>query len=509
MTQPGPQSRAVLHRDLHRSPKATNTHAIPEANAGNARAHRAGHGTDEGLASRGPDRGVLTSAPVLRTLAVVLAVAPVAAQAAYANPAGFSPAAGHRGVTEEVHVDVDYEYDIDSALITREHVGDPGADPLAPLARQRQLSFHQRRQLLTPKIELGLFAGFWVSFGVPIVLGHSRELDVADGVDRATATTFTDGILPADGYDARNPGTPPSGNQVFRSVNRAGVPALRGGIGFAPMNQALDDTKPTWKLGAEGRFAIGRVMRFDSVDPARQTGVSTGVHELRLWTSVDRRYRYFEGWFEAFWQLPLYSRSTALFKDPGFGAAHADLGQTAGVSFGLETFLVNNPTSGNRLSLDLGARFTAHFEGRDYSELWEAFALAGDPRASGPLVLDGDPTTDGPQALAHPGITNVESYLETGARIALRGKLGTHVTFAAFGDLIWKTDHVISFADAGVDLPTCPATPQCEDDANDLVNPRTREVNPLSSPRVDLVGHRYHAEDSRGFVLGGQLQLLF
>ena len=50
-----------------------------------------------------------------------------------------------------------------------------------------------------------------------------------------------------------------------------------------------------------------------AVDPAHETGVSTGVHELRLWTSVDRRYRYFEGWFEAFYQRPIAIRSTALF----------------------------------------------------------------------------------------------------------------------------------------------------------------------------------------------------
>jgi len=342
------------------------------------------------------------------------------------------------------------------------------------------------------------------------VLAQSGELDVAAGVDRTSASTFTDGILPAGGFDAQRPSTPPGGNVAFRGVNRAGVPELRGGIGFAPMGQARDDTKPTWKLGAELRFAIGRVMRFDAVDPGVATGVSTGVHELRLWTSVDRRYHYFEGWFDAFYQRPIYTRGTALFHDPGFGATNTDPSQTAGVSFGLEAYVVDDAASGNRLSVELGSRITSHFEGRGYTELWEVFAFAGDRRTAGPLVLDADPTEPGVQALSHPGVSNIENYLETAAHLALRARFGAHVSLAAFGEAQWKTDHVISFAQAGVDLPTCPSgAPRCETDDNNQVNPGTQEVNPLHARRIDLVGHRYRAEASRGYVFGVEAHLAF
>jgi hypothetical protein len=455
---------------------------------------------------RGARRGaVITCVPVLRTLAVVLAVAPAAASAAYANPAGVVASGGGRE-EDIVHVDADYEFVLDSAVLTRERVGDPTADPLAPLARDRELVFRGRRHLVTPRLELGLFRGFWLSFAVPIVLGQHHELELASGANPATASTFVDGILPPAGYDARDPATPPSGDLVFRSVDRAGVLELRAGLGFAPMNQALDDTKPTWKLGAEIRFAIGRVMRFDPVEPQSSAGVSSGLHQLRLWTSFDRRYRYVEGWFEAFWQVPIYSRAASLFDDPGFGANHIGAGQVAGASSGVETYLINNRVTGNRIGLDLGARIAAHFEGRNYGELWEVFALAGD----GALVLDGDPTMMNVQPLRHPGISNIESYLEGAARVALRGKLGAHVTFAAFGELVFRTDHVISFADAGIDLPTCPTgSPRCELLDNELINPDSVEVNPLHARRIDLVGHRYRSEDNRGYVLGAQAQLRF
>ncbi|HMG52998.1 MAG TPA: hypothetical protein VK601_05945, partial [Kofleriaceae bacterium] len=200
----------------------------------------------------------------------------------------------------------------------------------------------------------------------------------------------------------------------------------------------------------------------------------------------------------------------ALFHNPGFGAVNVDPGQVAELRFGLETYLTSDPASGSRISLELGSQLTAHFEGRGYSELWEVFAFAGDHRTVGPLVLDGDPVTPGRQDLSHPGISNIENYLETQARIALRARLGARLSFAAVGSLRWRTEHVISFTNAGIDLPTCStgATP-CETDDNTQVNPGTREVNPLHVREIDLVGHRYRAEDSHGFALGVEARLSF
>ena len=273
---------------------------------------------------------VITSAPVSRTLAVALGLVAIATRA-HGDPAGDVTTTAPAGAGAAVRFEADYEYDIDSAAIAREHVG-PGVDPLGPLPTSRELEFHQSRHLVTPRAELGVYRDLWVSLAAPIVLAQSSELDLAGGVDRTMASTFLDGILPASGFDARNPTVPPGAgsNLVFHSVTRSGVPELHGGIGYAPMNQARDDTKPTWKLGVDLHLAVGRVMRFDAVDPGRETGVSTGVHELRLWTSIDRRLRYFEGWFEASYQLPIAIRSTSLYQDPGFGATNVNPGQTGG-----------------------------------------------------------------------------------------------------------------------------------------------------------------------------------
>jgi hypothetical protein len=453
---------------------------------------------------------------VLRTPAVVLALGfavAATAGAAHGNPAGEVTTLHAPGDADFVRAGVDYELEIQSAEITRERTGEPGADPLSPPGPRHELDYHRTRHVVTPRVEIGVYRDVWVSLALPFVIADSTEIDLAPGVDRLTSSSVVDGILPAAGFDAGNPATAPTGNVMFRGVQRRGIEELRVGVGYAPMSQARDDTQPTWKLGIDVHAAIGGAMRFDAVEPGRETGASTGVHQLSLWMSIDRRLRYFEGWLSASYQLPLASRGNSLFQNPGFGAVNVDPGQVARLGFGIEAFLTGDPASpaaDTRISAELSTQMTAHFEGRGYGEMWEVFAYAGDRRTAGPLVLDADPVTPGGQDLSHPGITNLENYLETAARLALRAHIGAHASFAALGALSWRTDHVISFTDAGIDLPTCPSgAPRCETDDNTQVNPGTVEVNPLHDRRIDLVGHRYRAEHATSILVGIEARVAF
>ena len=434
------------------------------------------------------------------------------APAALANPHSIVPSAADPGDPIDFHVWLDYQYQLDSSLITRERVGAVGTDPLGPIQRSRDLEFHQYRHVLTPRAEMGVYHDTYLTLAMPIIIGQARELERASGVDRANSTTVDDGLLPMDGFDARDPSAPPPGNLLFRGRSRSGLDQIHLGLAAAPMSQARDDTKPTWKLGAEVRLAVGKIMRFDPMNPGGETGVSKGVHEGRVYTSVDRKFERFEGWFELSWQFPISEKSGSLFGDPGFGSTNASLSQQAGVAFGVEAYALDDKDNKNTISLDIGGRITGHFEGRQYTEMWEVFAYAGDTRtATNPLILDEDPLTPMRQDRSHPGISNVENHLETAARFAVRAQIGPKVRFAASVDLAWKTDHAVSFADAGTDLPTCGdvSTTRCEDDVNDLVNPSTVEVNPLHVPVIDLVGHRYFAEDAFTLAVGIEAQVLF
>jgi hypothetical protein len=70
----------------------------------------------------------------------------------------------------------------------------------------------------------------------------------------------------------------------------------------------------------------------------------------------------------------------------------------------------------------------------------------------------------------------------------------------------------LTFADAGVDKPTCrnsTTPPACEVVQNDVVDPGSDEVNPLYSPTIDLVGHRYRLAGATNFLFLLDARVLF
>ncbi|HUS32477.1 MAG TPA: hypothetical protein VMZ53_28445 [Kofleriaceae bacterium] len=426
---------------------------------------------------------------------------------AYANPADIVPGgqdpedpnSDHAQKSVDIYGQVDYAYELDSSSLIRERLG-PGSDPNAAVPTVHDLKFHQFKHTITPSVHVGIFRDTFFYAALPIVITQVRELELDDGVDRAGSPTVTDGLLPMQGFDARDPTTPAAGNLMFRGPSRKGLDQVHLGLGIAPMNQAHDPTKPIWKLGAEIRLAVGKIMKFDPMAPNANTGVSQGVQELKVWTSFARKLGWAEPWVDLWWMVPLAAKSDALFQDPGFGASNIQKSQQAGLGFGLELYALDQGRDQTRISLDFGTRATVHFEGREYTEMWEAFAYAGDSRGTGPLILDSDPTRADVQPLSYPGISNVENYLETHGLFAVRAQLGPHVRFSVSGDLTWKTDHLITFADAGKDSP---------DDDNDLVNPGTDEVNPLHVPGLDLVGHRYRSYEGFDVAFGVTGQVLF
>lgn len=450
----------------------------------------------------------------------------------------FGGALGHAGPYSEVasafdpddgfdlHLTLDYRLDIRRSAIVREDVGRPGTSPTGGVPVVRDLIFASSRHTVVPRLELGLFRDVSFSAALPLILSDQRTLELdqrdtpcdfdggdATCVNRSTSTTFLDGILTGTGFDGTGGGAgfDPDDPTVFKGPSRSGVDQLHLGLTWAPMNQLRDDTKPTWKLGFEGRLAVGKVATIDAGDLDGSTGVGRGVHELRLWTSMARRIGWAEPFVEAWWLVPVATKSGSPFEDPGYGARSTMSQQQGGLRFGFEGYAVDQGDDGARLTLELSARVVGHFEGRAYTELWEVFALAGDASGTGPLVLDADPTTDGMQAIDHPGITNVENYLEMGGRFAARIAVGQRFRLGAAFELTAENEHVITFTDAGVDLPECEgaASPSCEVIDDELVTPATSEVNPLHVPAIDLIGHRYRTADVLNYVVGVNAAFLF
>ena len=452
--------------------------------------------------------GLLVCASVLAV--PVLAVPRVAS----AGPESEIASAFDPGDEFDLHLTINYRFTTSSANILREDAGAAGTDPdgLIPLADE--LVYRSARHELVPRIALGVFTDLELSVELPIIIRDTRQLDLASGVARAASSTVVDGLLGESGFDSRDPTGPgfTNGKTLFRGVDRAGIDQVHAGVTWAPMNQVRDWTKPTWKIGAELRLAVGSAAKFNRNDPDSQKGVGRGVHDIKLWTSLARRRGWAEPFFELWWMASFVEREAGVLDAPDrqFGAAVSSPQQRGGSRVGVQAIFFEKKPAKQKVSLDLEANFTAHFEGREYSELWEVFAYAGDSTAAtaGPLVLDSDPTTDGVQAMSHPGVTNVQNYLTFGTRAAVNAEIGPKVRVGATFGLDLHQSHFISFADAGEDRPTCggSVTTDCENENNDVVDPGTREVNPLHSSTIDGVGRRYKVEKSRqaSFMVEGR-----
>jgi hypothetical protein len=453
----------------------------------------------------------------------------LASRVAHAGPDAEVTSAADPDDKFDLHVTLDYDYTLRRSTIERERVGEGSAQIGDPLPVSKELTYTSSRHTITPKLELGLYHDLSVMIAMPIVVLDTRELDLDQRdtpctftpdpntvcVDRSNSSVIRDGLLPANGFDARDPATSFPGDEaeIFRGVDRKGLDQLNLGLTWAPMNQERDDTKPTWKLSAELRLPIGKVAKLDRADPSAETGVGRGVDDIRLSTSVDKRIGWAEPYFEAWWMAPVSVSKDSPYQDPGFGAKFTTEQQQAGTRFGFEAIAVDRGPDKQRVSLDLSANLTEHFQGRGYSEMWEVFAYAGDTESSGPLVLDSDPTAPGVQAMSHPGVSNIENYLEGGAQAALRVDLGPLVHIAALGEVTRETAHLISFADAGRDRPTCTTGmsegPSCEATSNEVVDPGTVEVNPLHAALIDQIGHRFLSDGAVNIRVGVEARILF
>ncbi len=446
--------------------------------------------------------------------------------AALASPPGEVVSAFDPDDRFDLHLTLDYGLEMHRASIRREQAGLPGTQPTDPLPVVKDLYFEGSRHLVVPRLDLGLFTDFSLTVALPVVISDSRSLSLdqrnspcvfpggsqaATCIDRSNSSTVQDGILPANGFDAQNPGGAgfPDGATIFRGPDRAGLDQVHLGLVWALMNQDRDQTKPTWKLGAEGRVALGAPMRLNVQAPDSETSVGRGMHEIYAWTSFARRMRYAEPFVKLWWLTPVTETADSAFRPVGFGEQRSGSQQRAGLEFGFAV-PVWTPSPGQRLVVDAGAQFSGNFEGRAYTEMWEVFQFAGSPARNGPLVLDANPVVAGRQDLTHPGVTTVENHLQMGGDLRVRYQLGRFQAGVSFA-LQYTQPHVLSFSDAGEDLPTCgpDVSGPCENDNNQLVNSGTQEVNPGYTSLIDLVGQRYRVDEVFDYVLGLEARMVF
>ena len=395
----------------------------------------------------------------------------------------------------------------------------------------KDLQFAQTRDILNLRADVGILWDVGLHVDLPLVLSDASSLDFDRSesnciypenntvrptcVDVSNSTILRDGILPGYqtdswGLDAehnrqysRAAGTFPGPSNVFKGPSRKGFENLGIGITWAPFNQNRDDTKPTWTLNFDAKLDIFKDKRFDPGAPGANTAVGQGYHQFIWSTFVDKRFRWFDPYFGAWYMLPARTNGSP-FQKYGPTQTSVNPQQQAGVMAGVEQIAWENPRGDQRVTVEARAHLEQHFFGRERSEIWEP--LSGDSRCSvnAPANcrggIDLDTNADGVLDTPHPGITDIESYGTIGGDVGLNVQVGRFIRFRGLFGLKSDMPHMITAAGAGVDSDP-------KDGRVDPTNPA--EANPAYRQSIDLPGRRFRVEGSKIWTLFLQGSMMF
>lgn len=434
-----------------------------------------------------------------------------------------------KGNPFDFHFTAGYSYKLSRGAIKREGAGDDSSANSLQLLKESRYSRVQH--FLNLRAEFGLWKNLQFHIALPIVLRDSRTLSFTqnggdsciapDGkplcVNRDNSTLVKDGFLDRDALGADviewGSASPPSGG--LHLPYRSGLDQLYLGLSWAPISQLDDETKPTFVVGFEARIAVGEEMRYNrkayegtAINDSRaqsNTAAGQGVHQLHWYFNVSRRFNeYIDPWFGMGYLLPI-AASGSLYDQTTFdGSGQRRSGPQHVGSFetGVEIIPWEEPEKRNKFSIELRFKMTGFFEGRGYSPLWEVFAnsdiLAGqclaDPTSTSTVqTWDNGTYCDSAHGgendiINYPGITNIENYINFGARLAFNLYL-TKYFFGQMGiGISHDMAHFITYADAGI--PAADGKVHQDD---------PKLVNPVYRPTIDATGRRFRVDEATVF----------
>lgn len=382
---------------------------------------------------------------------------------------------------------------------------------------------------LNTRVDIGLYEDLALIVRLPIILANDRKLEPVAGSE-----LYQNTIL--QGLPGERLFTVP-----FASPTRSGIEYLALGLDTNLLNQWRDPTKPSWRLGVEGRFSISEPMHACNDAPGagqercahpsdidrdgepegefegrgfsggRNPGVSRGTTGFEFHTYMSKRIRYLEP----------YAGIEGLFE---FQNENSDFGNVD-----LEGALVNHPPFQGtlvvgtalipwerlehfqRLEFDFRFSGTYRSEGRDYSELFDA--LGSSPASSlreprfAEYQANGDPATeDESPSVVNPnsrrvymtGITDVQAHglytLTTQATWYafryLKLNLGSALTFVQGHLLTFDQSCNPNFTDAPDKSGPCRvASDSGNGRATGIPNANYREV-------INIPGRRFKVDSS-------------
>lgn len=383
-----------------------------------------------------------------------------------------------------------------SSLITREFICqaddnvdvNTGKNPLCPGGNRvidtRQLASQESMNLLNIDFRAGLYHDLEFYMTLPIVIGWTSKLDYDDGVSGSNS-------LVSSSLRPSLFGVP------FESADRAGFGDMTMGFRIAPFHEDRDPLYPSWVLGIEYLAPTG------TVRTAGDSGVGGGVHAITLNTAISRRVL---SWLEPYFQLHgtlRFAAGDSPFKNERITQTLVSPGHSLGLLIGTEFHPWNTPSdSGPYVSVDVAFRADFTFEGREFTEIFDALGKSPcDPAENchrtqltrGERVgEDGIVSPDGTKLRKTDGVTDVEQYGRFGGTLGVTYQAMRYLKVRVGVNYWHTTSHFITFADAGKDL----------DKQNNVEHSNSEglnEYNPFYNENYDDFGSRFRVDGKNTF----------
>jgi len=350
----------------------------------------------------------------------------------------------------------------------------------------RELVARRETHLMNIDAALAFRRYFMANLRIPIVLYDQTSLEHDVGVTSTNSSV--------DPYNVPSLFSVPHNGPVRTGV---GDPTLS--LRVAPMSFTRDPTEAQWVL--ELALTTGLI----GVKEASNTSVGEGTWKLDFGTSISTRP---EPWVE-----PWFRMNTSLrFQDAGsiFGEYSAETqtltspGHAISAAFGTTFIPYESVERQSTFTVDVGTRMHYRFEGREYTDLFEALgSSACDPlNSSEPCDLttydrDKKSVTAVAERRKTDGVTDVEQHATVSGWLGARYQIVEWFSLKGGFSMAYEFPHFITFADAGVDL---------NDDSVVTSGADLNEYNPVYAEALDGLGNHFRTGGTMTFGLTFGLQ---
>ena len=184
----------------------------------------------------------------------------------------------------------------------------------------------------------------------------------------------------------------------------------------------------------------------------------------------------------------------SLFEDYADTQTLTSPGHAIAASAGTTFIPIEDVEGQSTLTIDIGGMIHYRFEGREYTDLFEALGTSEcDPSNAQPCGLTtydlgANSFLDGSERRKTDGVTDVEQYATASSWFTLRYQILEWVTVRAGFSLAYEFPHYITFADAGEDKNGDQVV-QLEDPNDPEGQPN--EYSPVYATALDGIGNRF------------------